>query len=187
MFSSPGHSVVVRVDCTQLNITTSDSSDALDTLYTGTFGTSQFNCDGISVTLHSSLHHNAVLWSEDDGIVHTTQFCTSLQVLLSLSGGGEWLDWLLSVHLSPGRPTIGRYHHHITQRHTQPNKDGLLKAQPHNSDNNTIQNRESFSKCIGLGVRRTIPTFCKIQPQKPRKNIYFQEPVLSFAKCTNLT
>ena len=75
----------------------------------------------------------------------------------SLSGG-EWLDWLLSVHLSPGRPTIGRYHHHITQRHTQPNKDGLLKTQSHNSDNNTIQNRESFSKCIGLGVRRTIPT-----------------------------
>ena len=146
MFSSPGHSVVVRINCTQLNITTSDSSDALDTLYTGTFGTSQFNCDGISVTLHSSLHHIVVLWSEDDGNVHTTQFCTSLQVLLSLSGGGEWLDWLLSVHLSPGRPTIGRYHHHITQRHTQPNKDGLLKAQPHNSDNNTIQNRES--KCI---------------------------------------
>ena len=84
LFSSPGHSVVVRVDCTQLNITTSDSSDALATLYTGTFGTSQSNCDGISVTLHSSLHHIAVLWSEDDGIVHTTQFCTSLQVLLSL-------------------------------------------------------------------------------------------------------
>ena len=76
----------------------------------------------------------------------------------SLFGGGEWLDWLLSVHLSPGRPTIGRYHHHITQRHTRPNKDGLLKTQSHNSDNNTIQNRETFSKCLGLGVCRTILT-----------------------------
>ena len=41
LFSSPGHSVVVRVNCTQLNITTSDSSDALAPLYTSTSNTSQ--------------------------------------------------------------------------------------------------------------------------------------------------
>ena len=85
---------------------------------------------------------------EDDLILDfTILFSTSA----SLSGG-EWLDWLLSVHLSPGRPTIGRYHHHITQRHTRPNKDGLLKTQSHNSDNNTIQNRESFSKILSISI-----------------------------------
>ena len=45
-----------------------------------------------------------------------------------LSAPPEWLDWLLSAHLCPRRSLIGRYHHHIPHCHTQPNKDGLLKA-----------------------------------------------------------